>query len=132
MRDSAYYYRILEIEPGASQIDIKQAYRDLTQVWHPDRFSHNPRLRQMAEEKLKEINIAYEYLKANSPQVERNNSPSSDRPSANITVDSTKLRHLLELGKWQDADFETQQILLRLAAREKEGWLDKEALPYLW
>jgi hypothetical protein len=86
----------------------------------------------MAEEKLKEINIAYEYLKANSPQVERNNSPSSDRPSANITVDSTKLRHLLELGKWQDADFETQQILLRLAAREKEGWLDKEALPYLW
>jgi len=29
-------------------------------VWHPDRFSANPRLKHKAEEKLKEINVAYE------------------------------------------------------------------------
>lgn len=128
MRDSAYYYQILEIEPGASQTEIKQAYKDLTQVWHPDRFSHNPRLRQMAEEKLKQINIAYEHLKTNRTQVDRNNSRSPQQQSTNISLDCEQLRNLLELGKLQDADLETKRILLALAGRERDGWLNKEHL----
>ena len=50
---SDIHYQILEIETGASQDDIKQAYKDLAKVWHPDRFSDSPRLKQKAEEKLK-------------------------------------------------------------------------------
>ncbi len=69
MNQSVVYYQILEIEPGASQSEIKQAYRDLAVVWHPDRFSDNPRLRKKAEEKLKQINAAYEFLKSAQPQV---------------------------------------------------------------
>lgn len=42
--------------------ELEQAYRDLVQVWHPDRYSYNPRLRKKAEEKLKEINNAYQIL----------------------------------------------------------------------
>ncbi len=42
--------------------EIRQAYRDLARVWHPDRFIHDTRLCKLAEEKLKEINIAYEVL----------------------------------------------------------------------
>jgi len=34
----------------------------LANVWHPDRFVGNPRLQKKAEEKLKEINAAYEYI----------------------------------------------------------------------
>ena len=44
----------------ASQQDIRDAHRDLSKVWHPDRFNHEPRLRSKAEEKLKEINAAYD------------------------------------------------------------------------
>ena len=49
---SAYHIdrRILEVEPGASLEEIKQAYRDQTKVWHPDRFANDVRLQKKAEE----------------------------------------------------------------------------------
>ncbi|MBE9028352.1 DnaJ domain-containing protein [filamentous cyanobacterium LEGE 11480] len=53
---------LLDLRPGYSQEDLKQAYKDLVQVWHPDRFSHSERLKQKAESKLKQINLAYEVL----------------------------------------------------------------------
>jgi hypothetical protein len=53
---------VLELRPGYSPEELKQAYKDLAQVWHPDRFAHNPRLKQRAEAKLKQINQAYEIL----------------------------------------------------------------------
>lgn len=56
------YYELLGVAPGTSGQELKDAYRDLAKVWHPDRFSHDPRLQQKAQEKLKEINEAYEQL----------------------------------------------------------------------
>lgn len=58
------FYEILELKAGASQNEIKDAYRDLAKVWHPDRFSHDPKLQIKAEEKLKLINQAYEKLRS--------------------------------------------------------------------
>jgi curved DNA-binding protein CbpA len=55
---------ILGLKPNASEEEAYQAYRDLANVWHPDRFVGNPRLQKKAEEKLKEINAAYEYIKS--------------------------------------------------------------------
>ena len=55
---------ILGLKPNASEEEVNQAYRDLANVWHPDRFVGNPRLQKKAEEKLKEINVAYEYIKS--------------------------------------------------------------------
>jgi DnaJ-domain-containing protein 1 len=54
---------ILGLKPGALQEEVNQAYRDMVNVWHPDRFEGNPRLQKKAEEKMKEINAAYEYIK---------------------------------------------------------------------
>jgi DnaJ-domain-containing protein 1 len=54
----------LGLKSGASQEEINQAYRDLVTVWHPDRFANNLRLQKKAEENLKEINAAYEYIRS--------------------------------------------------------------------
>jgi large-conductance mechanosensitive channel len=56
------YYQILGLRKGASEEEIKEAYKDLVKVWHPDRFTHDPDLQKKAEEKLKVINFAYERL----------------------------------------------------------------------
>ncbi len=57
-------YRLLEVAPGASDEAVRRAWRDLTKVWHPDRFAHDAGLQQKAEEKLKAINEAYETIRA--------------------------------------------------------------------
>src|SRR5438477_5291542 len=55
---------VLALRPGASALEIKGAYRDLVKVWHPDRFGSDPRLREKAEDKLKQINEAYLVLQS--------------------------------------------------------------------
>jgi len=55
---------VLALRPGASAVEIKGAYRDLVKVWHPDRFGSDPRLREKAEDKLKQINEAYLVLQS--------------------------------------------------------------------
>ncbi len=57
--DILRYFKVLDLDTGASYDKANQAYRDLVSVWHPDRFAKNPRLKKKAEEKLKEINEAY-------------------------------------------------------------------------
>lgn len=52
------YYAVLGIAPGASDEDIKKAYRKLVFKYHPDR---NPNDKE-AEDKIREINAAYEIV----------------------------------------------------------------------
>lgn len=54
-------YEVLGIRPGASQDEIKSAYRKLVKQYHPDQFRDNP-LQELAQEKLAEINKAYNML----------------------------------------------------------------------
>jgi hypothetical protein len=55
---------VLALRLGATLAEVKEAYRDLVKVWHPDRFGSDPGLRQKAEEKLKQINQAYAVLQS--------------------------------------------------------------------
>jgi hypothetical protein len=68
MSEISRYCRLLGVKSGATEEELKKAYRDLVQVWHPDRFSANERLKIKAEEQLKEINVGFEYLLANAFQ----------------------------------------------------------------
>lgn len=54
--------RALDIEWPLSLGQLKSARNLQAQVWHPDRFQHNERLRLEAEEKLKRVNVAFEHL----------------------------------------------------------------------
>jgi hypothetical protein len=55
-------YKVLGLHPGASPDEVKRAYRDLAQVWHPDRFAHNSRLQQKAQQNFRRINEAFKRL----------------------------------------------------------------------
>jgi hypothetical protein len=58
------YLELFDLPDAFTEAQLKQAYHDLVQVWHPDKHSHNERLRQKADEKMKEINQAYEVLQS--------------------------------------------------------------------
>ena len=45
-----------------------------------------------------------------------------------VGVDYVKLRDLLTAGKWKEADEETRHVMLVVAKREKEGWLDPASI----
>lgn len=61
--DTTQAYRVLGLVPGATMDEVKTAYRDLAQVWHPDRFPDNNRLRDKAQLTLQRINEAYALLR---------------------------------------------------------------------
>jgi DnaJ like chaperone protein len=62
--NAAHYYAVLGLESGADGEAIKKAYRTLSMKYHPDKVVHlGEEFRKVAEEKMKEINVAYEYLK---------------------------------------------------------------------
>ena len=96
MGDFSRYFQILEIPESASSQEIKKAFRDLAQVWHPDKFEHNPRLRAKADEKFKEVNNAYSILIeecrrgtiGNSPAKQSRTSESADNRTASERTQS--------------------------------------------
>lgn len=81
-------YEILGLQAGASLEQVKQAYRDLAMVWHPDRFSHNFCLQEKAQEELKKINEAYEELNS-STFSSSTQTPTSSNPHQPNSKDTT-------------------------------------------
>ncbi|MGB8331925.1 MAG: J domain-containing protein [Polyangiales bacterium] len=55
MKDRADHLRELELGENATPDEIRQAYRDLARVWHPDRFADDPRIQAKASEKLRRV-----------------------------------------------------------------------------
>ena len=54
---------LLGLEKGAPFSEIKAAYRKLSMQHHPDKVRHlGEEFRKVAEEKMKEINEAYDFL----------------------------------------------------------------------
>jgi len=58
-------YEVLGIREGTDVEGIKKAYKELVKKYHPDQYRNNP-LSDLAEDKLKEINEAYDYLMKNA------------------------------------------------------------------
>ncbi|MDL2218570.1 J domain-containing protein [Christensenellaceae bacterium OttesenSCG-928-M15] len=54
-------YKVLGVSEDATQEEIRAAYLALVKKYHPDKYSDNP-LKELANEKIKEINEAYEIL----------------------------------------------------------------------
>jgi len=54
-------YQVLGVSPAAGDDEVKRAYRELARKYHPDNYHDNP-LADLAQEKMKEINEAYDTI----------------------------------------------------------------------
>ena len=54
-------YEVLGVREGADEETIKKAYKELVKKYHPDKYVNNP-LADLAAEKMKQINQAYDTL----------------------------------------------------------------------
>ena len=63
-KDTTVAYKILEINPDASNDEDKKAYRKMAAKFHPDKVHHlGEEFQKMAEEKFKSVNDAYQQVK---------------------------------------------------------------------
>ena len=88
-------YEILGVSRDATEEEIKKAYRELARKYHPDNYANSP-LSDLASEKMKEINEAYDEALKNL----KNGGPSSysDDP------EFAEIRDLINQRNFYEAD----------------------------
>ena len=63
-KDEGAPYRILEIDKTANEEEVKKAFRKMANKYHPDKVSHlGKEMQDLAEEKFKAVNDAYQQIK---------------------------------------------------------------------
>ena len=132
-------YEVLGIREGASEDEIKKAYRDLAKKYHPDQYGNNP-LKDLAEEKMRELNEAYDYLMKNSQNFSNNsyNNNSYNNGSTNNFNTYQAVRQDIAAGQFLAAEQKLNSIRTRDAEwnylygviQLQKGWYDS-ALSYI-
>jgi len=96
-------YKVLGVSKNATDEEIKKAYRELARKYHPDNYQQNPDLAELASEKMKEVNEAYERI-----QAERSGktSSSSSSYSGSRTSDPRflEIRSLINQRRYSEAE----------------------------
>lgn len=115
-------YEVLGVRQGASEEEIKAAYKELVKKYHPDKYQNNP-LSDLAEEKLQEVNEAYDMLmKGYGKKAGAGYGPGSSRGNsygqARTTPEFNQVRRNIDMGNLQAAE----EILNRTQNRNAE-WM---------
>ncbi|MBQ6820418.1 MAG: J domain-containing protein [Clostridium sp.] len=125
-------YEVLGLKPGASQEEIKKAYRNLMKQYHPDKYANNP-LKDLAEQKVREINTAYEALTKNSNNYSSNSYNSSNNyNNSSSSYDLSEIRRLIQVRNFIEAEKRLNSIQNRNAEWNflygvvlvNKGWYD--------
>ena len=131
-------YSVLNVPSTASDEEIKKAYRELARKYHPDNYHDNP-LADLAQEKMKEINEAYDTIqKMRSGRQESRYGSSYGTSAQRSTYASgnssyAQIRTAINMGDLNAAE----RMLGSIASRDGEwyflkgsvcvrrGWLDE-------
>ncbi|MCI8479186.1 MAG: DnaJ domain-containing protein [Oscillospiraceae bacterium] len=130
-------YSVLGLHSGASDEEIKRAYRELARRYHPDNYQNNP-LADLAEEKMKEINEAYDTItkqRAGGQTYDQSyqNQTTYQQSTASGSPLFNQIRHAINVGDLSRAE----QMLRGITTRNGEwhflmgsvayrkGWLDE-------
>lgn len=118
-------YKVLGVTRDASDDAIKQAYRELARKYHPDNYTNNP-LSDLAQEKMKEINQAYDII----VKERAGHAPSGGQYAG--TANYAGIRRLIEMGNIIEAERQLSAITDRGAewyylygtVLYRKGWFD--------
>ncbi|MDF2841202.1 MAG: molecular chaperone DnaJ [Clostridia bacterium] len=112
-------YEVLGVREGSSIEEVKKAYKELVRKYHPDQYQNHP-LSDLAEEKLKEINSAYDTL---MKQFEAGNAGYQNNNNSYRGEDSSlaQARSFVNSGNITAAE----QVLDRAATRTAEWYFLK-------
>ena len=129
MRDP---YEVLGVDPKASDEEVKRAYRELARKYHPDNYQNNP-LADLAEEKMKEINEAYDAVTKMRSGVYQGSGAGGQQSSG----DYARARQLINAGNLEGAERLLQGTaktaewyFLMGSIAYRRGWLDEARQNY--
>ncbi|MBO4264737.1 MAG: J domain-containing protein [Clostridia bacterium] len=126
-------YKILGVSSGATDDEIKKAYRELARKYHPDNYAGDP-LADLAQEKMKEINEAYDAVmrdraKGTTGANGRAYDYNENRYSGGVF---SRIRQLISTGRFSEADIILDSIsqadrnaewfFLKGCVLSKRGW----------
>ena len=106
-------YEVLGVSPSASPDEIKKAYRELAKKYHPDNYINNP-LSDLANEKMKEINEAYDAILNQRTSSSDFSGAQADHGSAS-DPQLERARSFILSGRYGEAEVVLNQMNLRNA-----------------
>lgn len=121
-------YEVIGVKEGSNKEEIKRAYRESAKKYHPDQYGNNP-LKDLAEEKMRELNEAYDFLMNNNSGSYREE---SSYTSSNSYADFNKIRIYIQKGNLREAENALNQISTRSGEWNflmgmihfRKGWYD--------
>ena len=124
-------YKVLGIDPSATDDEVKKAYRDLARKYHPDNYVNNP-LADLVEEKMKEVNEAYDQIQKERSENRYSDGTSSGSGYSTYTGEFIQIRELIRMGRLAEAETMLNYIpnvdrngewnFLKGCILERRGW----------
>ena len=123
-------YEVLGVSESASEEEIKRAYKELVKKYHPDKYQNNP-LSDLAEEKLQEINEAYDTI-MKGRAAGGGYSRSTGGAGRTASFDSMQVRRYIDSGNLAAAekilngtnDRSAEWFFLAGMVSYRKGWYD--------